>query len=310
MKRIVSIVVLFMFMISLAGCASPPATAPTTTAAATTAAAPATTTTAATTTTTTTTAATTTQAATTTTAATTTQATTTAQTTTTTQAATTAPAPAQNPVMTHAEYIEAALESEVVVEVYIQDRQSWWDNKATFYAQDKDGGYFLYQIGCMEDEYKELTPGTKIRVSGFKTEWSGEVEIVDAAFEIIEGNFIATARDVTSLMGSDDLIKHMNEFVTFKGLTVDAAGQDDNGEDLAFLYKWNGTGEDGDDLYFNASSDDNAITFTVPRYLRGKDTEVYAAVKDLKVGDTIDIECFLYWYEGPNPHVVSVKAVN
>ena len=30
------------------------------------------------------------------------------------------------------------------------------------------------------------------------------------------------------------------------------------------------------------------------------------AVEALNVGDTIDVEGFLYWYEGVNPHITSV----
>ncbi len=45
-------------------------------------------------------------------------------------------------VMTYEEYMAADLESEVVVETYVQAKQSWWEDKATVYSQDKDGGYF------------------------------------------------------------------------------------------------------------------------------------------------------------------------
>ena len=43
-------------------------------------------------------------------------------------------------------------------------------------------------------------------------------------------------------------------------------------------------------------------------YLCGAGTEVYEAVKALNVGDVIDIEGFLYWYEGAQPHVTSVTV--
>ena len=101
-------------------------------------------------------------------------------------------------VMTYEEYVAAALDSEVVIETYVQAKQSWWDNKATVYSQDKDGAYFLYNMACSEEDYEKLTPGTKIKVTGYKAEWSGEVEIIDATFEIEEGNYIAPAEDVTS----------------------------------------------------------------------------------------------------------------
>ena len=43
-------------------------------------------------------------------------------------------------------------------------------------------------------------------------------------------------------------------------------------------------------------------------YLCNEETEVYKAVENLKVGDTVDLEGFLYWYEGPNPHITAVTA--
>ena len=213
-------------------------------------------------------------------------------------------------VMTYAEYVAAPLDSQVVVETYVQAKQSWWEDKATVYSQDKDGAYFLYNMACSEEDYEKLTPGTKIKVTGYKAEWSGETEIIDASFEIQDGNYVAKAEDVTSLLGSDDLINHQNKFVAFKGMTVEAAGQDENGNDVAFLYSWDGSGQEGDDLYFNVSLDGSTYNFTVESYLCDSSTEVYNAVKSLKIGDKIDMEGFLYWYEGVNPHITSVKAAN
>ena len=209
-------------------------------------------------------------------------------------------------VMTYAEYAAAALDTEVVVETYVQAKQSWWEDKATIYTQDKDGAYFIYNMACSEEDYAKLTPGTKIKVTGYKGEWAGEVEIMDATFEIMEGSYVAEAEDMTALLGKDELINHQNKFVSFKGLTVEAAGKDANGKDVAFLYNYDGSGEDGSDLYFNASVNGQTYTFTVESYLCDKTTDVYAAVKNLKIGDVIDMEGFLYWYEGVNPHITSV----
>ena len=209
-------------------------------------------------------------------------------------------------VMTYDEYVSAALDSEVVIEAYVQAKQSWWEDKATVYAQDKDGGYFLYNMACSEADYEKLTPGTKIKVTGFKAEWAGEVEIIDATFETGKGNYVAKAEDVTSLLGSDDLINH--QFVTFKGMTVEAAGQDGSGNDVAFLYNWDGSGQEGDDLYFNVSLNGQTYTFTVESYLCDSSTDVYKAVQGLNIGDTVDMEGFLYWYEGVNPHITSLTV--
>ena len=208
-------------------------------------------------------------------------------------------------VMTYEEYMAAELDSQVVVETYVQAKQSWWEDKATVYAQDKDGAYFIYNMACTEEDYAKLVPGAKIKVTGFKTEWSGEVEIVDATFELAEGSYVAPVTDVTALLGTDELIQHQNKFVAFKGMTVEAK-KDADGNDVAFLYSWDGSGEDGSDLYFDVSLNGQTYTFTVESYLCDNTTDVYNAVKNLKVGDKIDMEGFLYWYEGVNPHITSV----
>ena len=219
-------------------------------------------------------------------------------------------APAARDYMTYDEYVAADMDAEVVIEAYVQATQSWWDNKIVAYLQDKDGAYFAYNMACTEDDAAKLVPGTKIRVTGYKGEYSGEVEILDATFTFVEGadTYIAPATDVTAVLSNEtELIKHMNKFVSFKGLTV-VASKDANGNDVPFLYKWNGSGEDGDDLYFNVSDGTNTYSFTVESYLCGKDTAVYQAVKALKIGDVIDAEGFLYWYNGVNPHITSVTA--
>ena len=212
-------------------------------------------------------------------------------------------------VMSYQEYMDAELDTEVTVQAYVQAKQSWWENQATVYAQDEEGAYFLYNMACSEEDYEKLVPGTKIQVTGYKAEWSGEVEIMDGTFEIIEGEeYIAPALDVTELLGTDQLIDHQNQFVEFKGLTVEAAGQDDSGNDVAFLYNWDGSGTEGDDLYFNASYNGQTYTFTVESYLCDSSTEVYSAVKALEIGQTIDMEGFLYWYEGVKSRTTSVTV--
>ena len=210
-------------------------------------------------------------------------------------------------VMTHEEYVAAELDTAVCVETYVQDTQSWWDNTITVYAQSEDGAYFIYNMACAEEDAAKLVPGTKIRVSGYKAEWSGEVEIVDATFEILEGEYIAEATDVTELLGTDELIAHQNELVSFTGLTV-APSTDANGNEAAFLYAWDGSGEVGSDLYFNVTVGENTYNFCVESYLCDAETEVYKAVEALQIGQTINAEGFLYWYDGINPHITSVTA--
>ncbi len=216
-------------------------------------------------------------------------------------------------VLTYAEFLAAETDSKVTVEAYVQAKQSWWKDdkgvgKATVYTQDKDGAYFIYDLPMEEDQYNKLTVGTKIRVSGTKAVWEGEIEIMNGTLDkVLEGSYVAPAVDVTAKLGTDDLATYMNRFVSFKGMTV-AAKKDAEGNDAVYLYKWNGSGQDGDDLYFDVTLDGKTYTFTVESYLCGKDSDVYKAVKELKVGDKIDMEGFLYWYNGANPHITSVKA--
>ena len=197
-------------------------------------------------------------------------------------------------VMTYAEYAAAAMDEQVVIEAYVQGKQAWWEKegqgRATIYAQDKDGAYFLYELPCSQADYDKLVTGTKIKVTGKKTAWSGEVEIIDSSFEILKGSYIAEAEDVTALLDSDELINHQNKLVSFKGMTVEAIGKDDQGNDAAFFYRDNNSGQEGDDLYFNVSLNGKTYTFTVESYLCDKDTDVYKAVKNLKIGDKIDME--------------------
>ncbi|MFR8547552.1 MAG: hypothetical protein ACLVEV_02840 [Lachnospiraceae bacterium] len=209
-------------------------------------------------------------------------------------------------VMTYDEYLAADVDTEVVIEAYVQAKQSWWEDKATLYTQDKDGAYFIYNVACSEEDYEKLVPGTKIKVTGYKAEWSGEVEIMDGTFEFAEGEeYIAPIEDVTELLGTEELIEHQNEYVAFKGLTVEGSGEN---ADQAFLYNWDGSGAEGDDLYFNASLNGETYTFVVESYLCDSESDVYKAVKELQIGDTIDMEGFLYWYEGVNPHITAVTA--
>jgi len=199
--------------------------------------------------------------------------------------------------MTHEEYMAADMDSAVTIETYVQGNQSWWDNKITVYCQSPDGAYFLYELACSEEDAAKLVPGTKILVNGYKGEWAGEVEVMDGTFEFVEGGdtFIAEALDVTELLGTDELINHQNEVVTFKGLTVEAVE-----------YK---NGEPGDDIYVTLSNGTASFDFCVEMYLTGPDTEVYQTVGTLAAGDVVDIEGFLYWYEGPNTHITSVSVV-
>ena len=197
-------------------------------------------------------------------------------------------------VMTYAEYEAAAIDADVVIEAYVQATQSWWDNKITVYAQDGEGGYFMYEMACSEADAAKLTAGTKIKVTGKKAEWAGEVEIVDATFEIVEGNYVAKAKDLTAKLGTEELINYQNQLAAFKGVTVKSVE-----------YK---NGEPGDDIYVTVTYNGADYDFCVERYLTDPETDVYKAFAEIKAGDVVDIEGFVYWYNGINTHITKVTV--
>ena len=199
-------------------------------------------------------------------------------------------------VMTWEEYNAAALDAPVVVEAYVQGHQSWWDNKITVYLQDGVGGYFAYEMTCSEEDAAKLVPGTKIRITGYKTEWAGEIEIASGCtFEFVNDGitYVAKATDVTALMASDELVNYQNMFVVFKGLTFES-----------LTYKG---GQRGNDIYVTFSKDGASYDFCVESYLTSPDSDLYKAVEALQPGQVVDVEGFLYWYNGMNPHITGVK---
>ncbi|MBR5022137.1 MAG: hypothetical protein IKY18_02920 [Oscillospiraceae bacterium] len=201
--------------------------------------------------------------------------------------------PDEKKVMTYAEYAAAAIDAEVVVETYVQANQSWWEDKITVYCQSQDGAYFAYELKCSEEDSKKMVPGTKIRITGTKGEWEGEVEIMDGTFEFVEGDtFVAEAFDATDLLGTDDLIKHQNEKVAFKGMTVEKVAYQND--------------QPGKDIYVTLGLAEKSYDFCVESYLTSPESDLYKAVGELDAGDVVDVEGFLYWYQGANPHITNV----
>ena len=202
---------------------------------------------------------------------------------------------ADEPVyMTHDEYIAAELDSEVLIKTHVQAWQSWWDNKITLYCQDDEGAYFVYEAACTEEQAAQLVYGAEIVIHGYKGEWAGEVEIMDATIEINPDSILVPeVFDATELLGTDELIAHQNEMVLFRGLTIES-----------ITYK---NDEPGDDIYVTVSYNGASYDFCVERYLTDPDTDVYKAFADLKAGDVVNIAGFLYWYEGVNTHITAVE---
>ena len=203
---------------------------------------------------------------------------------------------------TYADYVAAANDTELELLMSVQGHESWWDGKVTVYAQDDDGGYLCYDMAADQATAEAMTPGTLIKVKGYKAEWSGELELADATCEIIAGGCdgkVYDAEDVTALIGNnDELAKHMNKKTLFKNLTV-----------VSQSYNWDGSGtRDDSDIYlYLTDANGVAITFTVRRYLTDNTTDVYKAVEALQPGDVVDLTAFLYWYEEPQARIIEVN---
>ena len=215
---------------------------------------------------------------------------------------------------TYADFAEAEMDTPVIVNAYVQAKQALNpDGTTSLYIADENGSYFVYNVPCTEEDYEKLTEGQAITVKGYKSSWSGEDEILDAEIEILEGEepYIAEAVALTDLLESDELDDYMNSKVLFESLTVAGTPDPENEDELVpFLYNWDGSGTQGNDLYFTVADDEgNTYTFTVESDLCDKDSDVYKAVENLQVGDVIDAEGFLYWYEGPQPHITSVEVI-
>ena len=213
-------------------------------------------------------------------------------------------------------YLDAEVDSPVVVEGYVQLTTSYWEEdgqgKISLYLDDKAGAYYVYNLPVTKEEAEKLVPGTLVRVSGTKITWSELPEIGDASFEILESEekYLAEPVPAMFLFREDpNLIPQhfIGKHIFARELVVEPS-KTEAGEEVPFLYKWNGSGEEGDDLYFNLSYRGQTVTFVVESNEFDKDSDVYKAVQALEIGDVVDAEAFLYWYNGPQPHVCDISA--
>ena len=122
-----------------------------------------------------------------------------------------------------------------------------------------------------------------------------EVEVVDGTIEFLSGkSYVAEAKDVTDKLGKDEIANFQNQLVSFKGMTVESV-----------TYK---NDQPGDDIYVTLSKDGANYDFCLEYYLNGSDEAFYNLVGGLQAGQTVDVEGFLYWYEGLNPHITKVTV--
>lgn len=211
-------------------------------------------------------------------------------------------------VMTYADFAAAEVDDPVAVEAYVQlaAYNAAYGNVSAFLA-DADGAYYAYRAACDDALAAELTVGTKVLVTGYKGEWSGEVEIVDPVITVLGGEtHVAEPVDITDELSSDTLIEKINQLVAVNGAVVVAYNEAGD----AFSYAWDGSGQAGanSDLYFNVEVGGALYTFTVESDEIPEGSDAYTAVTSLKVGDTVDLQGFLYWYNGAQLHVNAVTV--
>ena len=77
---------------------------------------------------------------------------------------------------------------------------------------------------------------------------------------------------------------------------------------MPFIFNWDASGQDGNDMYFHVEKDDQIYEFKISAALSGKDP-VYEKAKALGIGDIIDVEGFFYWSEdeGPFPTITEIQ---
>lgn len=197
-------------------------------------------------------------------------------------------------VMTHAEFIAAAAEADVVIEGFVQAKQGWWQDEAVVYLQDGVGGYYIYKLPCTEAEFDELVVGTKIQVTGKKAIYNGMHEVMYVTNWKVVGTdkYTASAKDITNILANDEaLINNLGALVKMTDMTVSSIS-----------YK----NEGGDDIYLTLEKAGKTYNVTVEVYLTDTDSEVYLAVGGLSEGDVIDVEGYLQWWNALDCHVTKV----
>ena len=208
------------------------------------------------------------------------------------------PEPDDKPkALTYSEYMATSDGETVIIEAYITGRRSWW-NGAVLYLQDENGGYFVYNLPCSQDEYNtKLLVGNKIRVTGYKTSYAGEVEIngsqagAEATWELLEGTKTFDAKSVSNLAS---LSNFPNQLVKLENLVV------------ANVY------EEGRNVYFDVTDGANVYTFCVETYmeLTPNTSATYTTVHSLEKGDKVTVTGFNYTYYNPQLHTMTVTKLS
>ena len=205
--------------------------------------------------------------------------------------------------------------------LYIAGSQS--DEKSTTAE-----GYYVYNYECSQDEYNKLVVNhpeqifTYVTVAGTKASYAGMQEIIDAKVTIESSDATFGSLYIHSGEGAGvplDVVQEQYMAAAFFGTlkVKEYTTTDQNAtvaENKAYGYKGD---TPTDDLYFILEDEaGNELSCCVEAYVDysafGSDhkKELYQNVMSLQVGDTVEVSGFLYWWNGPNPHIIQIQKVN
>lgn len=201
----------------------------------------------------------------------------------------------------HAAFVATADGTEVTVTGYVAAKQSWWENKATIYLLDINGeGYFIYELSCTEENYNsELAIGNKISVTGIKSSWAGQIEILGqegsgATYKVETGTKTDFKPIELAISGITE--STIGSYFTTKDVEVSAAATFQNPDTQS------------GDIYFTVKdSSGNTLACCIESYLTDSSTDVYKTAAALVVGDKITITGYVYWYNAANPHITIIS---
>lgn len=199
----------------------------------------------------------------------------------------------------YADYLAAKEDDKLELLMSVQYHEPWNNGEVSVYCQDDEGGYYCYNMLADEAKANAMTPGTLIRVVGYKNVVNGQIRLVDAYCDIIAGAYdgkLYDAIDMSEYYGNqEELIKHQNTKISFKDLQV-----------IECKYRLDGKGQTGDDIYIYVVGPNDARMYCVAnKDLLGE--ELYLYVESLEAGKCIDIEGYLRWYNSPFPYIYSVS---
>lgn len=215
--------------------------------------------------------------------------------------------------LSYAEYVAAADGDYVTIDGYVSGRCTWWGDAASFYLQDDDGGYYIYNLPCTQDQYNnDLKVGQKISVTGQKGSWSGEVEILgqpdgdeEATWEKLEGT---KTYDPIALNSIEDMANHPNQLVKLQvqiasnGATV-TGGEPTSGVDLLYNVK-NPKTEDATQYTFYLESYNELSQYSTDP------ASIYQTVLNYKAGEVYEVVGYAYSYNGPQLHTISSTFIS